>query len=56
MKRTKKILALFLAAMMTTLSFSGCASEPSSSSSASQENTVKEVTFCESWDFEGGLS
>ena len=55
MKRTKKILALFLAAMMTTLSFSGCASEPSSSSSASQENTVKEVTFCESWDFEGGF-
>ena len=55
MKRTKKFLALFLAAMMTTLSFSGCASEPSSSSSASQENTVKEVTFCESWDFEGGF-
>ena len=55
MKRTKKFLALFLAAMMTTLSFSGCVSEPSSSSSTSQENTVKEVTFCESWDFEGGF-
>ena len=55
MKRIKKLLALLLTAVMTTLSFSGCASDPDSPPSTSQENTVKEVTFCESWDFEGGF-
>ena len=55
MKQIKKPLALLLAAVMTTVSLSGCASSPSSSPSASQEQPVKEVTFCESWDFEGGF-
>lgn len=55
MKQIKKPLALLLAAVMTTVSLSGCASSPSSSSSASQEQPAKEVTFCESWDFEGGF-
>ena len=55
MKRIKKLLALLLTAVMTTLSFAGCASDPDSAPSTSQENTVKEVTFCESWDFEGGF-
>lgn len=55
MKQIKKTLALLLAAVMTTVSLSGCASSPSSSSSASQEQPAKEVTFCESWDFEGGF-
>ena len=30
MKRIKKLLALLLTAVMTTLSFSGCASDPDS--------------------------
>ena len=55
MKQIKKPLALLLAAVMTTVSLSGCASSPSSFHSASQEQPVKEVTFCESWDFEGGF-
>lgn len=55
MKQIKKPLALLLAAVMTTVSLSGCASSPSSSSSVSQEQPAKEVTFCESWDFEGGF-
>lgn len=59
MKQLKKFVIFTLCLGLITLQLSGCnASEvqnTDTSSSSSANESIREVTFCESWDFDGGF-
>ena len=56
MMKMKKLVASLLGAALLVLSISGCAADQTTERETGQENgALKEVTFCESWDFEGGF-
>ena len=54
--KMKKLVASLLGATLLVLSISGCAADQTTERETGQEKgALKEVTFCESWDFEGGF-
>lgn len=52
MKNSKKLLGVFLTFIMVLSIITGCSSKPKNENS----QKVKELTFCESWNFDGGFS